>query len=438
VAASFAQKATQSRKDYREPVVVVQIKTRLPVAQPVHMEAPAGTDLSWLEIDLPRLDHNAKQVRAALNADTADGDDAPTAPPAKLCPVLKKDAYGLGAVTLAHRLAKAGLADMIAVYSAQEAAHLVTHAVTTPILVLMPMRTLSRTDGLYRHAVAEKLHLSIHDAQQLGEINAVGQQLGIKLPCHLYIDTGMSRSGLSPAQALSIINSATAHRYVRIAGVFTHFADGDGDPAFTKQQLATFNALIDEAGDKLPKDAIRHAANSAALLHDPELRLDMARTGVALLGYSDAAQAEELQPIMRWCSRIIHTQRYTQGTPVSYNSTHTLERDSVLGVVPVGHGDGYPVALSNQASVRVNHTDCKVLGTVSMDQIVVDLTDALHDPIAGTEQPPEAILGQLVEVYSNDPAAPHALPKLAQLAGTNAYELLCRLSPNLPRKYTQG
>ncbi|MEM9416613.1 MAG: alanine racemase [Planctomycetota bacterium] len=418
--------------------MVVQIKSRLPIAQPVHMEAPVGNDLSWLEIDLPRLDHNAKAVRAALDAQSDSDSNTPTGRRAKLCPVLKKDAYGLGAVTIAHRLAKGGLADMIAVYSPDEAAHLVANAVTTPILVLMPMRTLRRTDGLYRHAVAEKLHLSIHDARQLDEINTVGQQLGIKLPCHLYIDTGMSRSGLSPEQALSLINSATAHRYVRIAGVFTHFADGDGDPAFTQQQLDTFNTLLEEAGDKLPEDAIRHAANSAALLHHPALRLDMARAGVALLGYADATDREELQPIMRWCSRIIHTQRYTQGTPVSYNSTHTLERDSVLGVVPVGHGDGYPVALSNQATVRVNHTDCRVLGTVSMDQIVVDLTDALHDPISGTEQPPEAMLGQLVEVYSNDPAAPHALPNLAKLAGTNAYELLCRLSPNLPRKYTQG
>ncbi|MFI4862461.1 MAG: alanine racemase [Phycisphaerales bacterium JB063] len=425
--------------DYREPVVVIQIKSRFPMADPVRMEAPASDDLSWLEVDLGRVEANAKTVRGLLDGRLAGpAEAAPTAGRrVKLCPVLKKDAYGLGAVTIAHRLARAGCADLLAVYSPDEAERLVAGAVTTPILVLMPMRSLRRTDSLYRHAVAEKLHLSIHDVQQLDEINAIGQQLGIKIPCHLYVDTGMSRSGLSVAQALRLLASTTAHRYVRIAGIFTHFACSDTDPAFTAKQYDAFTALLDEAGDQLPADCIRHASSSAATLRDTALHFDMARPGIAMLGYADSNNAT-LLPAMRWCSRIVHTQPYPQGTPVSYGCTHTLQRDSVLGIVPVGHGDGYPVALSNQATVRVNHTDCRVLGTVSMDQIVIDLTDALHDPIAGTEQPPEALMGQLVEVYSNDPAAPHALPNLAKLAGTNAYELLCRLSPTLPRKYLQG
>ncbi|XAM00836.1 alanine racemase [Phycisphaeraceae bacterium D3-23] len=406
------------------------------MAAPVRMEAPVGADLSWLEVDLGRVEANARAVRAVLDAGLA-ADTSTATPPVKLCPVLKKDAYGLGAVTIAHRLARAGCADLFAVYSPDEAERLVAGAVTTPILVLMPMRTLSRTDSLYRHAVAEKLHLSIHDAKQLDEINAIGQQLGIKFPCHLHIDTGMSRSGLSVGQARTLLASTTAHRYVRIAGMFTHFASSETDPAFTAQQRAAFTALLDEAGDKLPAGCVRHAASSAALLRDPGLHFDMVRPGIAMLGYVDTTNAP-LLPAMRWCSRIVHTQRYAQGTPVSYGCTHTLQRDAVLGIVPVGHGDGYPVALSNRATVRVNHTDCRVLGQVSMDQIVIDLTDAAHDPIAGVPQDPATLMGQEVEVYSNDPDAANALPKLAKLAGTNVYELLCRLSPTLVRKNVQS
>lgn len=436
--------------------MAVQLKTRLPVAAPVHMEAPVGDELSWLEIDLGRVEQNARALRAALDAgESADEGGRAGRRAPKLCPVLKKDAYGLGAVPIAHRLARAGLSDLLAVYSADEAQRLVAGAVTTPILVLMPMRSIRRTDGLYRHAVAEKLHLSIHDTKQMGELNDVGQQLGIKLPCHLYVDTGMSRSGLSPAQALALLQQTASHRYVRIAGIFTHFADAEHDPDFTRQQLAMFRVLLDEAGDALPKDAICHAANSASLLRDDALHLDMARTGIAMLGYATPHDTADLQPVMRWCSRVIHAQHYPEGTPVSYGSTHNLMRDSVLGIVPVGHGDGYPVALSNKATVRVNDHDCRVIGTVSMDQIVVDLTDVStgHETSARdtekrgripfsdnpfSDNPNTSLVGQVVEVYSNDPATPHALPALAKLAGTNAYELLCRLSPTLLRKYAQG
>ncbi len=389
------------------------------------MEQPASTDLSWLEIDLCRLDANARAIQDAIG------------PACGLCPVLKKDAYGLGAVPIAHRLAKAGAA-MFAVYTPDEAERLVASAVTTPILILMPVRKLARTDGLYRHAVAEKLHLSIHDPGQLDEINAVGQQLGIKLPCHLYIDTGMSRSGLSTAQAMDLLRSTTAHRYVRIAGAFTHLASSGSNPAFAAEQIARFDALLDDAGDLIPPDAIRHAANSYALIRNTDWHRGMVRPGIGIYGYgpdtADTAQAgwieqpPALQPVLRWCSRVIHVQRYTQGTPVSYDSTHTLQRDSVLGVVPVGHGDGYPAALSNQATLRVLGYDCRVLGQVSMDQTVIDLTDAVTDD-------PASLLDAEAELYSNDPDAPHALPRLADLANTSVFELLCRLSPKLSRRY---
>lgn len=411
---------------------MVQLQARFPIAAPVRMEQPASTDLSWLEVDLCRVEANARAIRSVLG------------PGCRLCPVLKKNAYGLGAVPIAHRLAKAG-ADMFAVYSPDEAEQLVASAVTTPILILMPLRTLGRTDGLYRHAVAEKLHLSIHDPAQLDEINAVGQQLGIKLPCHLHVDTGMSRSGLSPAQALGLIRSTTAHRYVRLAGVYTHLATSGSDPAFAGEQVARYDALLDEAGPLLSDDVIRHAANTTALLRDANWHRGMARPGIGIYGYGpDTADTQHagwiedappLLPALRWCSKVIHVQQHAEGTPVSYDSTHTLQRDSVLGVVPVGHGDGYPAALSNNATVRVLGTDCRVLGQVSMDQIVIDLTDV---PANDAPQDPASLMGAEAEVYSNDPDAPHALPKLAELAGTRVYEMLCRLSPRLSRRYGRG
>jgi alanine racemase len=431
----------------------------LSISKPVKLDAPSLSELSWLEIDLRKIDQNLLAFREAIDhASTLDEHGRPLPPSEQartmLCAVVKKDAYGLGSVQIAHRLIKQGV-DMLAVYSPDEAEHLISNAVTAPVLVLMPMRELSRTDGLYRHAVAEKLHLSIHDTRQLAELNHIGQQLGIKLPCHLYIDTGMSRSGLSPKQALDVLRATDSHKYVRIAGVFTHFASSESNPAFTFKQLDQFNETVKEAGAALPPDAIRHAANTKSLLRSGTTHLDMVRFGIGLYGYDGPPETlapqkgdaddgpwlshlPELQHALRWCSRVIHLQHYKKRTPVSYGSTFKLKRDSLLGIVPVGHGDGYPVALSNKAEVRVHPkdrskpvTNCRVLGTVSMDQIVVDLTDLCDDVKADNS----FLLDAWAEIISPDRHAPNALPNLAKIAKTNAYEMLCRLSPGIPRRY---
>lgn len=428
------------------------MSSRLSISNPVKLDAPSLGELSWLEIDLRKIDQNLSAIKKAVDHASATDEHGRPLPPSEqartmLCAVVKKDAYGLGSVQIAHRLVKQGV-DMLAVYSPDEAEHLISNAVTAPVLVLMPMRQLNRTDGLYRHAVAEKLHLSIHDTRQLAELNTIGQQLGIKLPCHLYIDTGMSRSGLSPEQALEVLRATDSHKYVRIAGVFTHFAASEESPEFTFQQLDAFNDTLKEAGPALPPDAIRHAANTKSLLRSGATHLDMVRFGVGLYGYGGVpdepgpgpwlSQLPELQPVVRWCSRVIHIQHHKKRTPVSYGCTHKLKRDSLLGVVPVGHGDGYPVALANKAEIRVHPkdrskpvTNCKVLGSVSMDQIVVDLTD-LSDDVAGDNS---FLLDAWAEIISPDAAAPNSLPNLAAIAKTNAYELLCRLSPGIPRRY---
>ncbi|MFK7788753.1 MAG: alanine racemase [Phycisphaeraceae bacterium] len=425
----------------------------LSISKPVKLDAPSLGELSWLEVDLRKIDQNLLAIREAVDhASTLDEHGRPLPPSDQartmLCAVVKKDAYGLGSVQIAHRLVKQGV-DMLAVYSPDEAEHLISNAVTAPILVLMPMRELNRTDGLYRHAVAEKLHLSIHDTRQLAELNNIGQQLGIKLPCHLYIDTGMSRSGLTPAQALDVLRSTDSHKYVRIAGVFTHFASSETNAEFTFKQLDQFNDVVKEAGPALPPDAIRHAANTKSLLRSGTTHLDMVRFGIGLYGFGGVPEEEpgagpwlsqlpELAPVVRWCSRVIHIQQYKKRTPVSYGSTHKLKRDAVLGIVPVGHGDGYPVALSNKAEVRVHPkdrskpvTNCKVVGTVSMDQIVVDLTDLCDDVKADNS----FLLDAWAEIISPDRTAPNSLPNLAKIAKTNAYEMLCRLSPGIPRRY---
>lgn len=399
------------------------------------------SETSWLEIDLTRVERNFLSLRQLV---TPEGAGTAANKRVRVCCVVKKDAYGLGAAQVAHRLVKAGC-DMLAVYSPGEAEHLINKSVNGPILLLSPLRALNRTDALYRPAVARNLHISIHDREQLDTVNQIGRTFGIKAPIHLYLDTGMSRSGLNGEQFAQVLQNPDKTPHVRIAGVYTHLATADDNPEFAYEQLEQLENAVAQQSAHLPKDCVVHIANSFATLRDRKFHLNMVRPGLGLYGYGQdllsgpvLADAPALEHAVRWVTRINHVQRYPRWTPVGYGSTHKLKRNSVLGVIPVGYGDGYPVALSNLSSVRVfpeqgESFDAPVLGRVNMDQLIIDLTDA---PGNADDGDIHHLLNATVNVISDDPDAPNSVPKLAALAKTHPYEITCRLSKDLPRKYT--
>ena len=174
---------------------------------------------------------------------------------------------------------------MLAVYDAAEAAELVTAGITAPILVLMPVRTLQRTDALYRHAARERLHLAVHAPDQLDELNELGHSFGLRLPVHLYLDTGMSRAGLSESQFGEALVWAQALEGVRVTGVYSHLATADGDGAFAAVQRARFEQALALHEAFLPSGARRHLANTCGTLRDPGLHFDMVRPGLGLIGF---------------------------------------------------------------------------------------------------------------------------------------------------------
>ncbi len=418
-----------------------------------------ASDSSWLEIDLTRLERNFLALRALVQVKSEDqttqdsktkrpappASPAPPAPPLVCC-VIKKNAYGLGASAVAHRLVKAGC-EMLAVYSAQEAEFLINKSVNCPILLLAPLRELGRTNALYRPAVAEKLHLSIHDAEQLQTVNQIGQTFGIKVPVHLYLDTGMSRSGFNAGQFTAVVQNLSKTPHVRIAGVYSHLATADDNPDFAYEQLEQLLTTVAQQADHLPDGCLIHIANSFATLRDQRFHLDMVRPGLALYGFGPELlapgpilqNAPVLEHTVRWVTRINHVQRYPRWTPVGYGCTHKLKRNSVIGVIPIGYGDGYPLALGNKASVRVilddTCFDAPVLGKINMDQLSIDLTDA-PAPEVSDDGDIRTLINATVHIISDDPDAPNSIPNLARLANSHPYEILCRLPDHLPRKYT--
>ncbi len=412
-----------------------------------------ASETSWLEIDLARVERNFQALRElsrppGMASDQAGQPGRGPAPRPAMCCVVKKDAYGLGAAAVAHRLVKAGC-DMLAVYSPQEAEHLINKSVNGPLLLLSPLRALNRTDPLYRPAVAGNLHISIHDQAQLDTVNQIGRTFGIKMPIHLYLDTGMSRSGLNGEQFAHVLQNMGKLPHVRVAGIYSHLATADSDEDFAYEQLEQFETAIAQQAELIPANCVLHIANSFATLRDRRFHKGMVRPGLSLYGYGPElmsgpvlAEAPTLEHTVRWVTRINHVQRYPRWTPVGYGCTHKLKRNSVVGVIPIGYGDGYPVALSNLSSVRVlldnqgAYLDAPVLGRVNMDQLSIDLTDA-PSPAVADGGDIHALMNATVHIISDDPAAPNSVPNLAKLAKTHPYEITCRLSKDLPRKFTQ-
>ncbi len=378
------------------------------------------TPTSRLEIDLGALDENLAKFRAAIGE------------PSRVCAVVKADGYGLGAVPLAKRLVAGGVA-LLAVYNPAEARDLAAAALPCPILILMPVRQLDRTDTLYRAAVADRLHLTVHSTDQLEAIETIGRTFGHPMPVHIEIDTGMSRGGMPPDDAVAAIRRCAQLRYTRLVGLFTQPASAGIDIAATNRQLHQLDRVIDQAGQALSDDVLIHFANTYATLRDTKYHRRMIRVGLGLFGYGESAITGSmnggiagLRPVVRWISSIVHLQHVPVGTPVGYRGTFTTYRDSKLGIVPAGYADGYPYALTGKASVRVGGEKivAPVRGAVNMDQLIIDLTEA-----------PDATLGTPVEIYSADADAPNALPELAEAARTHCYEMLCRLSPRVTRRY---
>lgn len=418
---------------------------------------------SVVEVNLAAIDRNMQALRAIVG------------PTCGLCPIVKADAYGLGAARVARRLASSG-ADLLAVYSAEQAAALTRAAISTPILVLMPVHEIGRGDDLYRALVSGQLHLTLHDEEHLEALTRIAERFGTVIPLHLEVDTGLGRGGASPDDALELLRRVAATRWLRLAGIFTHFSNARSDAPRTDAQLAIFDALIARAGAAVPAECVRHVASTYSLLRHRRFHRSMVRFGLAWAGYGlddleggeviealAGGQGQRLQPAVTWASRVVQVKTIEAGASVGYGSLWTAQRRSILGLVPVGYADGYPISRVRgngpalvavvlddpadpdralrrarcAADIRDGRAYVPVVGAVNMDQISIDLTDVVSGGSVGTGSwsASDFGVGMRVELVSPDPTAPNHLPRVAAAAGTIPHDLLCRIGPGVRRVY---
>lgn len=348
------------------------------------------------------------------------------APGTKICAVVKADCYGHGVRALLGLLAKE--ADCLAVATPEEAILLRRIGYERPILIFFSACAYS-DGGTLRDALAELIAqdvtLTVVAPAEADAVAAAARRVGAQAKVHVKIDTGMTRSGIRHDQAAALVEQVRRTDGVQLTGLYTHLATADeADKSAAREQLRNFHAVVDAVGGR--SGLILHAANSAATIDLPESHLDMVRPGIALYGYQPSDRMLRklpLRPALRLTGRLMQVKDVPAHSRCGYGLTYEFERPSRVGLVPIGYGDGYLRCLSNRTTMRVAGADVPVRGRISMDQIIVDLTDC-----------PAAKIGDEVEIVSNDPAAPHSVENLARLAGTIPYEITCRLGRRVHRK----
>ncbi|MBX3188170.1 MAG: alanine racemase [Labilithrix sp.] len=368
------------------------------------------------EVNLAALRHNLRVVLRHAGK-------------ARVWPVLKADGYGHGAPAVARTLERAG-AEGFCVALLEEAIELRDAGIRAPILVMG-----GYDGGAYEEIATRDVVPVIYDAAQIEGLARAARAMGRPAVAHLKVDTGMARLGVRMRDLESLAAELAAHPEVRVTGLMTHLACADADPSshdFTAEQVARFEeatARLRRAG--VPCDGIvRHAANSAALLRG-EAVFDAVRPGIALFGVSPIASAGgELRAAMRVRSEIVDLRTIDEGDSVGYGALFRAKRSTRVATIPMGYADGLSRQLSNRGHVLVRGQRAPIVGAVSMDMSMIDVTD-----VAG------AALGDEVVVLGGQegPLGKGAITadEVAAHAGTIAWEVLTSISRRVPRFYRE-
>lgn len=365
----------------------------------------------WAEIDLAALERNLKLIRAALP------------PHMRYVAVVKADAYGHGMHHAAARLMHAG-ADLFAVANVTEAAALRELGPGWPILVLGPLLP-EEDKALLSHDLAA----TVSSAAEVARLDAAARAAGRSISLHLKIDTGMGRLGVWHEDAPALCRQILAAPNLKLAGIFTHFASPDDDPAFTAEQRRRFLAALERCPGLKLGELFIHADNSAGIETMPgaspfnAVRVGLLQFGV--LPHSNSLLAQvSTEPVFSFHTRVGLVKQLPRGTTISYGRTHTLVRDTTIAILCAGYADGLPRTASNRAQVLIRGQRCPVLGRVTMDQTVVDVTDV-----------PAVACGDKVVLVGRQGAAEITLAEFSRAADTIPWETLTSVTKRVPRLY---
>ncbi len=337
--------------------------------------------------------------------------------------VVKANAYGHGATAIAQAAAANG-ATMLGVASIDEGTELRQAGIDTPILVM-----LQPAEDCIPEVIKHDFRLMISDLATAEAIGEYARKVNKIVAVHCKVDTGMGRQGVDIGEALSVMHSMTRLSNIDIEGVATHFpvADSPNDP-FTSGQVKLFKNLLKQLEKEGIPFEIAHAANSAAVVNHLNSTFNMVRVGLMAYGIwpTDAVgENSKLRPVLRWEAPVVMLRSLKAGSSIGYGRTYVTSEDMMAAILPVGYADGYKHAFSNKADVLIKGKRCPVRGKVSMDQIVVDVT-----------QVPGVAPGDKATLIGSDGDDSISVEELAEMAQTVPYDILTGIGARVHRQYS--
>lgn len=364
---------------------------------------------TWVEIDLAGVAHNYKVLKNSLPDGT------------KIMAAVKANAYGHGIVEISRKLVECGV-DYLGVACLDEALTLRKNLIHAPILCLGAFLK-SDAEAIIENDVTA----TVTDYEMAKLLDKTAARLKKKAKVHVKIDTGMGRLGVWHSEADEVIIKLCGLSNLNIEGLYTHFPSADSDEAFTRSQITMFCTLVTKLEIKGVNIPFKHSANTMAVLGYKDAHFNLVRPGLAIYGLypKDEIQKHvELKPVLSFKTRVVYLKEVEKGRSISYGRTHITHKNTLVATLPVGYGDGYNRLLSNKGQVLIRGELCPVIGVVCMDQTMVDvghLKDVqLEDEVilAGTQN------GKIIRVE-----------EIAKLCHTIPYEVVCWISPRVPRVY---
>ncbi|MEO0454254.1 MAG: alanine racemase [Verrucomicrobiota bacterium] len=349
---------------------------------------------SWCEIELSALEHNIKAVRNLVGPECA------------IMPMAKADAYGHGMVECSTVFERAG-ADMMGCANVIEGVALRKAGIQLPILLLsgvLPdeLKTILEND----------LTVTISSEREIAQVNRVAEILELTAEVHLKVDTGMARLGCERREAVHLMKKIMGSSHLALKGFYSHYACADEDVKFSLEQWKVFEAIPS------PPGVLRHMCNSAGMLTLKATHADMVRPGLVLFGAPCLKGFKDLlRPALSWFARVVRVREVAKGTTISYGATFATKRTTKIATLSVGYGDGYFRSLSNRGQVLIAGQFCPILGRVTMDQIVVDVTH-VHS----------VKVGDTVTLLGRDGEREISATEMADWAETIPYEIWCHIT----------
>jgi alanine racemase len=399
------------------------------------MGMPVST---WVEVDLDRFSANLRAVRALVGLDAPGGGNgrgAQADPARGLLLVVKADAYGHGAIEMAEAAGAEGVA-CLGVAMLHEGIQLRQAGCRLPIVALSPL-----LPSEIREAVTHELDPTVSDLDFARALSAEAVRTGRAVRCHVETDTGMGRTGVREAEAEVFLCALVALPGLRLASLFTHFPDADSaDLSFATDQVRRFRALVQRLEARGIRPPRLHAANSAGTVNLPDARFDWVRVGLLAYGHvpPNAGTRLDLKPVMSFKSRLVQVRDLPAGVPISYGRSYVTEHPMRVGVVAVGYGHGYSWLLSNRGHMLVGGQRVPIVGRVTMDLTMLDLT-----------RTPDAKVGDDVVLFGEAAPGPTTvggaaggaeltLEEVAAGSQTLPYEIMCTIGKRVTRIYVRG